>query len=143
MGLFGTEKWLARAEVFSVYMNMFSQLAPLELRDGKLGRRRALSAAGHGWTAVPGSVAVVIATIGATQLRRRPGGPVQELDSTPVPQAQRPGLRSDTAFRIDESIVLVIVVAGIGGVFALGLWGMRIATPTARPRARRENSGTR
>ena len=45
MGLFGIDRWLERGEIFSVYMNMFSQLAPLEVRDGKLGRRKALSSA--------------------------------------------------------------------------------------------------
>ena len=33
MTLFGSEKWLARGEAFSVYFGMFSTLAPLEVRE--------------------------------------------------------------------------------------------------------------
>ena len=46
MALFGSERWLDRGEAFSVYFGMFASLAPLEVRDGRLGpaeaaRRRA------------------------------------------------------------------------------------------------------
>ena len=47
MALFGVETWLRRGEAFSVYYGMFSQLAPLEVRDGRLGVRRPLAAATH------------------------------------------------------------------------------------------------
>ena len=65
MALFGVETWLRRGEAFSVYYGMFSQLAPLEVREGRLGIRRPLAAATH-WAGLPGSLALVIATIGAT-----------------------------------------------------------------------------
>ena len=42
MTLFGSERWLERGEAFSVYFGMFASLAPLEVRDGTLGRRRPL-----------------------------------------------------------------------------------------------------
>ena len=45
MTLFGSERWLDRGEAFSVYFGMFASLAPLEVRDGRLGVRRALAAA--------------------------------------------------------------------------------------------------
>ena len=45
MLLFGVETWLERGETFSVYYGMFSQLAPLEVREGRLGTRRPLEAA--------------------------------------------------------------------------------------------------
>ena len=79
MALFGTEKWCRRGEVFSVYFGMFSQLAPLEAREGSLGRRRPFSGAAR-WATVPGSLAVVIASIGDDELRRRPGGGAQGRD---------------------------------------------------------------
>ena len=37
MMLFGSERWLERGEAFSVYFGMFASLAPLEVRDGRLG----------------------------------------------------------------------------------------------------------
>ena len=65
MALFGIDVWLDRGEAFSVYFGMFSQLAALEVRDGRLGRRHPFSAATH-WATVPGSVALVLMTIGVT-----------------------------------------------------------------------------
>ena len=44
-GLFGVEEWCERGEIFSVYFGMFSRLGFLEVRDGRLGVRRPLSAA--------------------------------------------------------------------------------------------------
>ena len=66
MALFGREEWCARGEIFSVYFGMFSQLAPFGVKDGRIGRRRALAAATHWATSVPGSTAVVIASIATT-----------------------------------------------------------------------------
>ena len=45
MALFGVEEWCERGEVFSVYFGMFSQLGCFGVEDGRLGRRRPLSAA--------------------------------------------------------------------------------------------------
>ena len=65
MALFGAEKWCRTGEVFSVYFGMFSQLGCFGVKDGRLGRRRPLAAATH-WATVPGSAAVVIASIATT-----------------------------------------------------------------------------
>ena len=65
MALFGVEEWCERGEVFSVYFGMFSQLAPIGVQDGRLGWRRPLAAATK-WASLPGSAAVVIASISST-----------------------------------------------------------------------------
>ena len=44
MALFGIESWTRNGETFSVYFGMFASLAPIEVRDGKLGFRRPLAA---------------------------------------------------------------------------------------------------
>ncbi|MDT7582381.1 MAG: hypothetical protein QOK35_3697 [Pseudonocardiales bacterium] len=129
MGLFGIERWLERGEVFSVYMNMFSQLSPLEVREGKLGRRKWLAGAGQGWTAVPGSIGLVVATIGATSFDGGQEGVFKGWINSWFHKLSHMGFDPTTAFRIDESLVLIIVVAGVGAVFALGLWGMRSVDP--------------
>jgi hypothetical protein len=54
MGIFGIDAWIRRAETFSVYFGMFASLSPVEVRDGRLGFRRPLSAstssrASTGW----------------------------------------------------------------------------------------------
>ncbi|MDX6615263.1 MAG: hypothetical protein QOD60_354 [Solirubrobacterales bacterium] len=129
MGLFGIDRWLERGEIFSVYMNMFSQLAPLEVRNGKLGRRKSLSAAGHHWTDVPGSVGLVIATIGATSFDGGQEGLFNSWINSWFRHIKDIGFDPTTAFRITESLILVIVVAGIGAVFWLGVWGMQSVDP--------------
>ncbi|HEX2709014.1 MAG TPA: fenitrothion hydrolase, partial [Solirubrobacterales bacterium] len=65
MALFGVEQWCERGEVFSVYFGMFSRLGYFGVRAGRLGRRRPLSAAAR-WATIPGSAAVVIASIAST-----------------------------------------------------------------------------
>ena len=65
MGLFGVEEWCERGEVFSVYFGMLSQLGCSASRTAGWGCRRPFSAAVH-WATVPGSAAVVIASIART-----------------------------------------------------------------------------
>ena len=66
MAVFGVEKWCQRGEVFSVYFGMFARLGSFGVDDeGRLGRRRPLAAA-TSWATVPGSAAVVIASIATT-----------------------------------------------------------------------------
>ncbi len=65
MAIFGAEEWSRRGEIFAVYFNMFSQLSVFEVRDRRIGRRRLFSGATH-WATVPGSVALVIASIATT-----------------------------------------------------------------------------
>ena len=43
MALYGVDRWLDRAEAFSVYFNLFSRMSPITRRDGALGLRRPLS----------------------------------------------------------------------------------------------------
>ena len=116
MTLFGTEKWLARGEAFSVYFGMFSSLAPLEVRDGRLGvRRRALGGATRG-RRVPGSVALVLVTIGATTFDGAGEGAAGRAD--------RDGLRTGSATSgwarwprcgSPNSIFLAITLAFVAG----------------------------
>ena len=81
MALFGVETWLERGEAFSVYYGMFSQLAPLEVRDGRLGIRRPLAAATH-WARRSRLDRAGHRDDRHHDLRRRPGGPVAVADPT-------------------------------------------------------------
>jgi hypothetical protein len=124
MALFGTEEWCARGETFSVFFGMFSQLAPFGVKDGRIGRRRALSAATH-WATVPGSTAVVVASIASTSFDGAEDGAykaglehvgkwVIELGSSPL-----------TAIRITDSLFMAGTVAAVAAVYLLGVRGMR------------------
>lgn len=132
MTLFGTEKWLRRGETFSVYFNMFSQLSWLEVRDGKLGRRKPLSGASR-WGAVPGSAAVAIASIGTTSFDGAQEGVLKEPIQDTFDALADGGMSLPTALELTASIYLALCIAVIATVYVLGVKGMRTAGPTRGP----------
>jgi hypothetical protein len=123
--LFGIDEWLERGDTFTGYFRMFSLLAPLEVRDGRLGRRKPLSAAGHGWARVPGSVALVAASIGATSFDGAQEGALLTPINKTFEKIRDAGVNALLAFRITETIFLIIVVIGVAGVYWLGIQGMK------------------
>ncbi len=122
MALFGIDQWLGRGEAFSVYLNMFSRLSPLEVREGRLGVRRWLSAT-TGWAEVPGSTALVLLVIGVTAF----DGAAESLWSEPISSLEDSlaGLGPLTSVRIANSLFMVITVAIVSGFFFAGIAGMR------------------
>ena len=124
MTLFGVETWLQRGEAFSVYYGMFSQLAPLEARDGRLGVRRPLAAATH-WARVPGSIALVVATIGSTTFDGAQEGLWQEPIGDLFDRLTDLGLGPTAAFRTSESVFFALTLAGVTGIYWAGVRGMR------------------
>jgi hypothetical protein len=125
MALFGVEIWLARGEAFSVYFGMFSQLAPLEVRDGRLGVRRPLAAATHWARNVPGSIALVITTIAATTFDGAQEGLWQEPIGDLFDGLKDLGLEPITAFRTSESIFFALTFVGVAAIYWVGVRGMR------------------
>jgi hypothetical protein len=124
MALFGTEKWCERGEVFSVYFGMFSQLGCFGVEDGKLGRRRPLSAATH-WATLPGSAAVVIASIASTSFDGAQEGAFKSAIESTFDWFVDRGLSLTTSLRLTDTIFIVLCFAGVGLVYMLGVWGMR------------------
>jgi hypothetical protein len=133
MALFGVETWLQRGEAFSVYYGMFSQLAPLEVRDGLLGIRRPLAAATY-WAQVPGSIALVIATIAATTFDGAQEGLWQEPIGDLFDRLTDLGLGPTAALRTSESIFFALTLAGVAAIYWAGVRGMRTlrGSPTLR-----------
>ena len=122
MALFGIDRWLDRGEAFSVYFNMFSRLAPLQVREGRLGRRRWLSGT-TGWSAVPGSTALVLLVIGVTAF----DGAAESLWSDAISSLEDSlaGLGPLTSIRIANSVFMVATIAIVGAIFWAGIAGMR------------------
>ncbi len=86
MAVFGTEAWLRHGEGFSVYYNLFSRISAVEVRDGRLGLRRPLSALCR-LDPVPGTVALLVGGARHGRVRRRERGTAVEQD-----RAGHPGL---------------------------------------------------
>jgi hypothetical protein len=134
MALFGVEEWCGTGEVFSVYFGMFSQLGFLGMRDGRLGRRRPLAAAGT-WALVPGSAAVVIASIASTSFDGSQEGAFKGAIEKVFEWLIEAGIGPTVSLRLSNTVFMVLCFAGVALVFDLGLRGMA-GIPGAPSRAR-------
>ena len=123
MLMFGAEEWIRRGETFNAYFGMFSQLGPFEVRDGRLGRRKFLTGAPQ-WAAVPGAAALVLASIAVTSFDGAQEGVFSGTISWTLHRASDLGLSPPNAFRAANAIWLLIVFAGVSGLYWLGIRGM-------------------
>lgn len=124
MGLFGIEKWCERGEVFSVYFGMFSRLGYFGVRDGKLGRRRPLSTT-TSWATIPGSAAVVIASIATTSFDGAQEGAFKSAIERVFNWFVDAGVGLTAALRLTDTVFMALCFAGVGLVYLLGVRGMR------------------
>ncbi|MGH2987505.1 MAG: fenitrothion hydrolase [Solirubrobacterales bacterium] len=147
MALFGINAWLDRGETFSVYFNMFSRISPLELRDGRLGRRRWLSGL-PGWGEVAGSTALVLFVIGITAFDGASEGLLQVPINDTLNWLVDRGVGPVAAMRLSNSLFLAVSIAAVCALFWAGIYGMTTvrehfsvagwpaASPTASCRSR-------
>jgi hypothetical protein len=131
MALFGVEEWCQRGETFSVFFGMFSQLAPFGVKDGRIGRRRPLAAATQ-WATVPGSAAVVLASIATTSFDGAQDGAFKSAILSTMEAAENIGLSPLDALRSTDTAFMLATFAGVAAVYALGVRGMR-SVPGAPP----------
>jgi hypothetical protein len=124
MAIFGAEEWSRRGETFAVYFNMFSQLSAFEVRDRRIGRRRLFSGATH-WATVPGSVALVVASIGTTSFDGAQEGALRDPISSTFNRLVDAGLSLTASFRATQSIYLVVCLVGVAALYLIGVQGMR------------------
>jgi hypothetical protein len=122
---FGTEAWIARGEAFSVYFNMFSRISPVELRDGRLGLRRPLSALPRLEPAA-GTIALLIVMIGTVAFDGASEGKPW-VDVAPDIQDffTSLGFSLGTALEITFTIGMLIGVGLVATIYFLGVAGVR------------------
>jgi hypothetical protein len=131
MALFGVDRWHQRGETFSVYFGMFAALSPLELRDGRLGRRRVLEQSAS-WAVVPGSLGIVLVAIGGTTFDGAAEGALSGAISSSFQTFSDAGIAPDTALRLVNSLYFAGSLLAVSAIFWIGIRGMRIAG-TTRP----------
>jgi hypothetical protein len=124
MAVFGVEEWCERGEVFSVYFGMFGRLGIFGSRDGRLERRRPFAAATT-WATVPGSAAVVIASIASTSYDGASEGAFKDGIEKVFERLADTGMNLTTALRLTDTIFMLLCFAGVGLVYLLGVRGMR------------------
>jgi hypothetical protein len=124
MVVFGAEEWCEKGETFSVYFGMFGRLGIFGERDGRLYRRRPFSAA-TSWATIPGSAAVVIASIAATSFDGAQDGAFKAGIEDVFEWLGERGIGLTEALRLTDTIFMLLTFAGVALVFLLGVRGMR------------------
>ncbi len=124
MAVFGVETWCERGEIFSVYFGMFGRLGIFGSSEGRLQRRRFLSAT-TSWATIPGSVAVVIASIASTSFDGGQEGAFKAPLESVVGWFADAGLGPTGSLRWGETLFMLACFAGVGLVYLLGVRGMR------------------
>ncbi|HEY6730727.1 MAG TPA: fenitrothion hydrolase [Solirubrobacterales bacterium] len=124
MAVFGVEEWCERGEVFSVYFGMFGRLGIFGSEDGKLVRRRPFSAATT-WATVPGSAAVVIASIATTSFDGGQEGAFKDAIESLTEWLEGLGIGLTASLRISGTVFMLLCFAGVGLIYMLGIRGMR------------------
>jgi len=120
MALWGIETWSERGDAFAVAFNIFSRLAPLEVRDSALYRRAPLSGL-TAISAVPGTVALLCAMIGTTTFDGFLNGPVWRSFAPSVVRALGGGT---TALELTFTAGMAACVLLCLALYAMGVKGM-------------------
>lgn len=124
MGVFGVEEWCERGEVFSVYFGMFGRLGIFGTRDGRLERRRPFSAATT-WATIPGSAAVVIASISSTSFDGGQEGAFKDAIEGLYEWFLDLGVSPTASLRLSGTVFMLLCFAAVGLIYLLGVRGMR------------------
>jgi hypothetical protein len=124
VGLFGREVWFRNGEIFSVYFGMFGSIGKLQVRDGELGARRFLSGATTWVASIPGSVALVITSIGTTTFDGASEGVFKDGIQWLVDRCADIGLNPTASVRTSMTIFMLLSVAIVGLVYLAGVRGM-------------------
>jgi hypothetical protein len=138
MALFGTEQWCRTGEVFSVYFGMFGRLGCFGVKDGRLGVRRPFSAATR-WATVPGSAAVVIASIATTSFDGAQEGAFKGAIESSFDRLVDWGVGLTAALRLTDTLFIALIFAGVALVYLIGVRGM--STVPGAPSLRRLREG--
>lgn len=124
MSLFGVETWSRRGETFAVYFEMFSQLSVFETREGRIGKRRIFSGAAT-WATVPGSLAVVIASIATTSFDGAAEGALNSAINQVYDWVADAGVGLTASLRLSQTLFLLLVIAGVALFYLVGVRGMQ------------------
>jgi hypothetical protein len=123
MALFGVEQWCRTGEVFSVYFGMFGRLGCFGVEEGRLGVRRPFAAATT-WATVPGSAAVVIASIATTSFDGAQEGAFKSALESTFNRLLDVGLAPTASLRLTDTIFIALTFAGVGLIYLIGVRGM-------------------
>ncbi len=122
---FGTEKWLARGEAFSVYFNLFSRISPVAVKDGRLGLRKPLAAVAR-LEPLPGTIALLFVMIGTVMFDgASEGSPWVDI----APDIQdffiARGFGPASSLELTFTIGMLLALGLVALIYAIGVFGVR------------------
>jgi hypothetical protein len=125
MWRYGAEAWAERGEAFGVYFNLISRIAPIEVRERRLGTRPWLSglpkiAPTHGTVAL---LAVMIGTTTFDGFSQNSTWTDLAVDLSRTWEDL--GLSIQDAAMVTNTIGLLAAILAIGGFYSLGCLGAR------------------
>jgi uncharacterized membrane protein YjfL (UPF0719 family) len=123
--VFGTEAWFRWGEGFSVYYNLFSRISAVEVRHGRLGFRRPLSALCR-LDAVAGTIPMLTVMLGTVAFDGASEGPQW---SKLAPHVQdffgKLGFSPGDALELAFTVGMLLGLFVIASIFVLGIVGVR------------------
>ena len=135
MSLYGVRQWCENADAFAVYFGLFGKLVAAAVATAGLYRRPPATAIVALDAAIPGTVALVLVSIGTTSFDSFLAGQHLDVDRAAADHLLRPS-RAGRAVadrgRVSPSACSP-PVAIIAGFYHLGIAGMRSAGPDGRP----------
>lgn len=130
MSIYGADRWSRRGDAFGVYFNLFSRLAPLHWRGGRLFARPPLAGVTR-LRPVPGTVALVCVLIGSTSFDGFSQGVIWNGSNGTTGLAGRLqdlftglGMNLQGALEAGFTVGLLAMIGLIAGLFRLGVYGM-------------------
>jgi hypothetical protein len=132
MSLYGVQVWTERGDAFAVVFGLFGSMSVLHADQGVVRTRPPLSGL-PALRAIPGTVALLVVMIGTTSFDGFSQGPTW---SSVAPHLQDAfgtlGFAQGRALEAAFTVGLIAVVLIIGGLYRLGIAGMRSVGGTAR-----------
>ncbi len=122
--IFGREAWFRNGEIFSVYFGMFGSLGKFQVRDGKLGARRFLAGSTTWVAGIPGSVALVICSIGTTTFDGASEGVFKDGIEWVIDRFDAIGFGATAAARSSSTLFMLASIGVVALVYLAGVRGM-------------------
>jgi len=128
MSLYGIDAWNRYGDAFGVYFGLFARMSPLRWERGALYRCLPLAGV-TSLEPVPGTVALLCTMIGTTSFDGFSAGAAWgEIAPRMTDSLRNIGLSQSAALETAFTLGLVIIVALVAGLYALGVRGMRNAS---------------
>lgn len=122
--VFGVEAWDRRGDGFAVYFRLFSRIAPLSWKDGRLVLRRPLEGLAR-MQSPPGTVALLVVAIGSTAFDGLSRGTLWREASAQLEQwLGDAGVAGHGAEYLVDSVGIALMVGLVAAIYAFGVAGM-------------------